>query len=121
MWHRLHSLPRLQSPAPPPAVDLLLLHHGFVLVCESAYNKVVGGGDFEEVSILEMLEAAFIFGGKLRELGEWDLVTHVPFRLDIHRDLKIATSRHNTLGFEWFMWYNLSRHMHSFSCSCFRA
>jgi len=86
-------------------------NRGFVLVCESAYNRVVGGGDFEEVPILETFEAAFVFGcdaiigaivvfestaeekvfrlgnceGEFRERGERDLVVHVPFRLDIHR------------------------------------
>ena len=84
---------------------------GFVLVGESANDGVVGGGDFEEVPILEAFEAAFVFGsdpivgavvilegaaeeevfgfgngeGELGEGAEGDLVVHVPFGLDIHR------------------------------------
>ena len=83
---------------------------GLVLVGESANDGVVGGGDFEEVSILEAFEAAFVFGrdaivsavvvfqsaaeekvfgfgngeGELGEGAEGDLVVHVPLGLDIH-------------------------------------
>lgn len=84
---------------------------GFILIGEPPNNRVIGGGDFEEVAVFEPLEAAFIFGGdsivgaivvlegaaekkifgfwdgegELGEGGEGDLVVHVPLRLDIHR------------------------------------
>ena len=93
---------------------------GFVLVGEAADDRVISGGNLEEITVFEAFKTALILGsdavkrsivelectaekevlgfgdgeGELGEGGEGDLVEHVPFGLDVDGGFQRLTAHH---------------------------